>query len=402
MDIRDIAVRDMLNSRGDFCLEVEVLLGDGTQAHECSPSGTTTGKYDAKSVSPADVLRLLPALRRELIGLPAKEQQFIDQIITKCLGDDSKRIFASNLSTASSMAVCRAAAKSSRIPLYKHLANVFETTPAIPKLIVNVLNGGAHAGNGLPITEFMLITGDLTAREAIASVVSAYHELRGIIETRYGASSTHVGLEGGFAPALSDPRKAIDLLTQTIDMSRKQDSISIGLDIAASNLFDPKQERFKYGSKYLSTEALISHYVELVEEHGKIVYLEDPLAEDQTLDWIRLRQELPARIIAGDDLIATDSKRLSDAIALGAVNAAVLKINQCGTVSALVDCLRLAHAASLVTVMSQRSVETDSDFLSHLAVGLGADYLKAGACARERIIKYNSLLRIAEGVQQEI
>ncbi|UCC64703.1 MAG: hypothetical protein JSV36_06570 [Anaerolineae bacterium] len=399
--IEDIGARNVLNSRGDFCLEVEISLDDGTQARESSPSGTTTGKYDAKSLSTAGALRLLPVLRRELIGVPVREQQVIDQRITKCLSNGRGRIFASNLSTATSMAICRAAAISFCVPLYRHLAELFETTPSIPRLIVNVLNGGAHSGNELPITEFMLVTGDCTAREALAGAVSVYHALRDIIKTRYGSSSIHVGLEGGFAPALSDPKQAIELLIYAIDASNRQGSVLIGLDIAASSLFDPQREQFRYGGEYLSTEDLIAHYEEMVEEYDRIIYLEDPLSEDQAPDWTRLRQKLPERIIAGDDLTSTSSKRLSDVIALGAINAIVLKINQCGTVSALVDCLHLARTASLVTVMSQRSCETDSDFLSHLTVGLGADYLKAGACARERIIKYNSLLRIAESFQQE-
>jgi enolase len=399
--VKDIAARNVLNSIGDFCLEIEVLLDNGTRAYESSPAGTTTGKYDAKLISSNEAIKLLPVLRNELIGLAAEDQLTIDNTINNCLGDENERIYGANLSTATSMAICKAAATSFGIQPYQHLANVFDTTPSIPQLIVNVLNGGAHAGNGLPITEFMLVTRGCTGIEALMGVTSIYHELRDILKTKYGLSSIHVGLEGGFAPAESDPQKAIEHLTLAIDKSCRQDLISIGLDVAAGNLFDPQRGEFKFGNEYLSTEDLVSYYIGLIKKNNKIIYLEDPLAEDQVQDWVRLCLRLPDKIIAGDDLIATSSKRLSHITALRAVNAVVLKINQCGTISALVECLRLARAASLVTIMSQRSRETDSDFLTHLSVGLGTDYLKAGACARERIIKYNSLLRIAENFQPE-
>jgi enolase len=172
--------------------------------------------------------------------------------------------------------------------------------------------------------------------------------------------------------------------------------VLIGLDLAASNLFDSQSGRFNFGEESLSIGQLIAYIYELSKENDDIFYFEDPLAEDQVVDWARLRQQLQDKLIVGDDLISTSSERLSQITKLDAINAVVLKINQCGTISALVDCLRIADVNSLVTVMSQRSCETDSDFLTHLAIGLGADYLKAGACARERIIKYNSLVRIAE------
>jgi len=342
----------------------------------------------------------LPLLRNELLGLPAEDQLTIDKTITKCLGGEYGLIHGANLSAATSMAICRAAATSFGIPPYEHLAEVFDTTPSIPQLIVNVLNGGAHAGNGLPITEFMLVTRDTIVSEAVRDAASVYRELRNIIRTRYGSAGIHVGLEGGFAPPISDSKKAIELLTLAIEKCRRQNCISIGLDVAASNLFDAERGEFRFGNEYLSIERLVSYYVKLVEENKEILYLEDPLAEDQAPDWARLRQRLPNQIIAGDDLIATSSKRLSNVTKLGAIDAVVLKINQCGSISALVECLRLARARSLVTIMSQRSRETDSDFLTHLAVGLGTDYLKAGACARERIVKYNSLVRIAESFQK--
>ncbi len=394
--IKNISVRTVLNSCGHFCIEAEVLLEDGSRAYESSPSGTTIGKYDSKMISSSEVKNVLPDLSNELIGLEADDQPVVDNKIVSCLGMENDRIHGANLSSALSMANYRAAAKSLGLPLYQHISKIYDSNSSIPQLIVNILNGGAHAGNELPITEFMLITMDSTAKESIKGVATVYHELRDLIKNKYGPIAIHVGLEGGFAPPISDSQEAINLLNLAIENSSYRDNISIGLDIAASNLFDLQMGKFKFGNRYLLTEEMISYFVGLTEENKKICYLEDPLAEDHAKDWAILRQILPNKIIAGDDIISTSSTRLSEINSAGAVNAVVFKINQCGTVSALIDCFKLAQATSLMTIISQRSCETDSNFLTNLAIGLGADFLKAGACARERIIKYNSLLRIAE------
>ena len=394
--IQNIKLRNVLNSCGNFCIEAELLLSDGSRVHESSPTGTTTGKYDAKLISLNEAVSLLPVLQSALIGLSVEDQVAIDKTIAHCLGHQNNRIYGANLSSAISMAVCRAAAISHCIPLYQHIATSFNTTSSVPQLIVNVLNGGAHAGNELPITEFMLVTNDCTAKEAVEFTNSAYHQLRNIIKNQYGSSGVHVGLEGGFAPSISDSEQAIELLTRAITEIDKSDLITIGIDIAASNLFDPQTGQFKFGNTFLTIDTFISYLASLSQAHSNIVYFEDPLAEDQAQDWARLKQLLPGKLIAGDDLVSTDSNRLMEFAKQQAINAIVLKINQCGTVSELANCVSIAKSKSLVTIMSHRSCETDSDFLTNMAIGLSSDYLKAGACARERIIKYNSLLRTAE------
>jgi enolase len=280
-----------------------------------------------------------------------------------------------------------------------HLSKVYDTRPTTPQLIVNVLNGGAHAGNGFAITESMLLIKSSIPSRAVACAVSVYSTLRSIIYDVYGPTDVHVGLEGGFAPHETDCFKVMELLELAINNSADREIVSIGLDVAASNLFDAETGRFNFAGEYLTFEEVNSYYVGLAQSCARLAYLEDPFDEDHAEHWARLRTDLPGMLIAGDDLTATSSERLRLTLLSGAINAVVLKINQCGTVTALANCMSLARANSLVTVMSQRSCETDTDFLVHLAVGLGSNYLKAGACARERIVKYNSLLRIGETFQ---
>jgi enolase len=203
------------------------------------------------------------------------------------------------------------------------------------------------------------------------------------------------GLEGGYAPCISSAQEALKLIEDAIAQSNCSERLGLGIDVAASSLYQAESGKYAIGGEALLPNDLGDFFKSIANTTLKLQYLEDPFAEDHIDQWVRLREALPKVMLAGDDLVSTNRDRLSMLIERNAINSVVLKVNQCGTLTELVDCLRLAKRGSLKTIASHRSQETDSDFVTHLAVGLGADYLKAGACARERIVKYNSLLRIA-------
>jgi enolase len=394
--IKKIFVREVLNSQGDFCIELSVELENGIISNESVPIGKTVGKYDATQIDLETVRNYLPQIENKLKGIDPNDQHLVDSYLIKILGTENGRIRGSNLSSAISMAVCRAASITSGLPLFEYIGQLFQTKPTLPKIVSNLIEGKPHAGNEMGICECMVIPVNVKGFNAIKLVSAIYSNLRLLLQLKLGISSTNVGFEGGFAPNTGDEELVITLLDEAIKKTTNDaNTVELGFDFAGSNIYNPEQNNYKIGSKKLSTENLLDYYENICNEYN-VGYLEDPFNEDDFTNWCSVRERIRRPIVIGDDLTSSSPNRLMLAIQNKALDGIILKINQCGTLSELGTCYSLAKKHSVFTVISHRSSETDSDFIMHLAVGLGSDFVKAGACARERIIKYNTLIRIEE------
>ncbi len=384
MVIEELKAREILDSRGSPTVEAALRLNDGTVVLAASPSGKSTGKYEACELRDGDdnrykgqgVLKaaqnitsiIAPALK----GKDPTKQKELDDIMIELDGTENKTKLGANAILAVSIATAKAGAASKNLPLYKHIAELAENKNhlRLPIPMLNVINGGAHADNNLHTQEFMLVpSGATTFRERLRQAVEIYYGIKEILHNK-GLSAT-VGDEGGYAPNLQNDAEAIEII-------EAGGRINIGFDFA--------------GEKYPD-----SSYSELVQRYP-VVSLEDPLGEDDWESWQKLTRELGERVmIVGDDLFVTNPLRLQKGIDMGAGNAIIIKPNQIGTVSEAIEVVRLARANKYKSIASHRSGETEDTFISDFAVGVGADFMKSGAPARgERVSKYNRLLRIEE------
>jgi len=403
--IEAVGAREILDSRGNPTVEVEVALDDGTLARAAVPSGASTGAYEAvelrdggnryggKGVSKA-VDAVLDDIGPELVGMEASEQRLVDQALLDLDGTPDKSRFGANAILGVSLAVAKAAADSHGLPLFRYVGG--PNAHLLPVPMMNILNGGAHADTNVDVQEFMVAPiGAATFSEALRQGVEVYHALKSVLKAR--GLTTSVGDEGGFAPNLPTNRDALDLILEAIEstgMAPGRD-IALALDVAASEFHEEGAYAFEGAKK--SSQEMTDYYADLVSSYP-IVSIEDPLDEGDWEGWMAMTEQLGARVqIVGDDLFVTNPVRLADGIAKGAANALLVKVNQIGTLTETLDAVALAHRSGYRCMMSHRSGETEDTTIADLAVATDCGQIKTGAPARsERVAKYNQLLRIEE------
>lgn len=422
LPIRRVYAREVLDSRGNPAVEVEVTVGEGVIGLEgwtgraVVPSGASTGQYEAEELRDGNTLRyhgqgVLKAVRHVntelaevIIGENALSQMSIDKILCETDGTENKRNMGSNAILGISMATAQAAAKALRIPLWQYLGGC--SAKRLPVPMMNVLNGGRHAENTIDFQEFMLVlAGAENFREALRMGTEVYHSLKKILTEK--EMLTSVGDEGGFAPNLQDAKMVLDLLTAAVEEAGYQNGTDIGfaLDAAASELYKKDQDAYYFpgesvakGSEIIRTrEELIRYYEELVNAYP-ILSIEDALEEDDWEGFRMITDKLGQRIqLVGDDLFVTNCARLQKGISQKAANAILIKPNQIGTVSETMNAIELAQKSGYQTIISHRSGDTEDTFIADLAVAVNAGQIKTGApCRSERTAKYNRLLRIEE------
>jgi len=395
--------REILDSRGNPTIEVEVFTECGF-GRAMVPSGASTGvnealelrdkdsRYGGKGVAKA-VNNVNNIISDCIVGIDVRAQRDIDRSLTELDGTPNKSNLGANAILGVSIAAARAAANSIEVPLFQYLGGSNAYTLPVP--IMNVINGGRHAGNKLSIQEFHIIPiGVETFSEALRIGVETYHKLENILRASYGPGATNVGDEGGFAPNLTTTSEAFDAIIKAVDTAGYNEEIRLGMDCAASEFF--KAGKYTIDGKTLSNVELIDYYDELVSSYP-IVLIEDPFEQDSYDDFARLTSRLSAEVIVGDDIFVTNTDRLAKGIEMGAANSLLLKLNQVGTISEAFDAATLAFRNGYSVVVSHRSGETEDTTIADVSVALGAEFIKTGAPARsERIAKYNQLLRIEE------
>ncbi len=403
--IEAVGAREILDSRGNPTVEVEVALDDGTLSRAAVPSGASTGAFEAvelrdggdryggKGVLEA-ITAVLDTIGPELVGFEASEQRLVDRALLDLDGTVAKSHLGANAILGVSLAVAKAAASSADLPLFRYLGG--PNAHLLPVPMMNILNGGSHADSNVDVQEFMIAPiGAPTYAEALRHGAEVYHALKSVLKRK--GLSTGLGDEGGFAPDLDSNRAALDLIVEAIGETGLTAGVDIVLavDVAASEFHDEQGYRFEGGLK--STDDLIAYYTALVDAYP-IVSLEDPLDEQDWAGWVSLTGELDDRVqIVGDDLFVTNPERLSRGIEDGAANALLVKLNQIGTLSETFDAVELAHRHGYRCMISHRSGETEDTTIADLAVATNCGQLKSGAPARsERVAKYNQLLRIEE------
>ena len=400
-----VGAREILDSRGNPTVEVEVALDDGTITRAAVPSGASTGAFEAvelrdggeryggKGVTKA-VDGVLDVIGPELVGYDASEQRMVDQRLLDLDGTPDKSRLGANAVLGVSLAVAKAAAESSGLPLFRYVGG--PSSHLLPVPMMNIVNGGAHADSNVDVQEFMIAPiGAPTFAEALAMGTETYHALKSVLKGR--GLSTGLGDEGGFAPDLPSNRDALDLIAEAVDKAGYAlgSDIAFALDVAATEFHTDGGYDFEGQSR--SAEYLIDYYRGLVDAYP-IVSIEDPLSEEDWDGWVAMTAALGDRVqIVGDDLFVTNPTRLADGIARGAANALLVKVNQIGTLTETLDAVNLAHRNGYRCMMSHRSGETEDTTIADLAVATDCGQIKTGAPARsERVAKYNQLLRIEE------
>lgn len=421
LPIRQVYAREILDSRGNPTVEVEVTVGegivgvDGYTERAAVPSGASTGKFEAVELRDRDkrysgngvqnaVDNVNTVLAEAVVGENALDQARIDRLLIEADGTDNKEKLGANAVLGVSMAVAKASAAALRIPLYRYLGGCICTKMPVP--MMNILNGGKHADNTVDFQEFMIMpvkASDFS--EALQMGAEIYHSLKDILKER--KLSTAVGDEGGFAPNLATAKEVLSCMTEAISRAgyRPGEQVAIAMDAAASELYDeekgmyyfPGESRMCEKEILRSSDEMISYYEELVSEFP-IVSIEDGLQEDDWEGWKELTRRLGSRIqLVGDDLFVTNPKRLRRGIEEHAGNAILVKVNQIGTLSEAIEAVRMAQHAGMKAVISHRSGETEDAFIADLAVAMGAGQIKTGApCRSDRNAKYNQLLRIED------
>jgi enolase 1/2/3 len=401
--------REILDSRGFPTVEVEIQLESGAWGRAAVPSGASTGKREAAELRDGDgqryrgkgvqhaVRNVEETIAPEIDGMEASEQAAIDQALLELDGTPNKSALGANAILAVSLAVARAAADDAGLPLYAYLGGVGGRLLPVP--MMNVINGGAHADNGIDFQEFMLVpAGADSFSNALRMGVEVFHVLKEILKSK--KLSTGVGDEGGFAPALSSNTAALDLLMEAIETAgyRPGDDVALALDIAASEFAeDNGRYRLRRENVVLNADEMVGRYEALVERYP-IVSIEDGLGEDDWAGWALLTKRLGGRVqLVGDDLFVTNPAIIQQGIQKSIANAVLVKVNQVGTLTETMQAIELSKRAAYGTVISHRSGETEDTFVADLAVAVNAGQIKTGSLARsERTAKYNQLLRIEE------
>lgn len=424
LPVRRVHARQLLDSRGNPTVEVEVTVGEGVigingyTGRAIVPSGASTGKFEAVELRDGEkgcytglgvrkaVENVNTKLAEAILGENALDQSYIDKKIIETDGTDNKSNVGANAALGVSLAVARAAAAALRVPLYQYLGGCH--TRQMPVPMMNILNGGRHADNTVDLQEFMIMpTGAENMEQAIRMCAEVYQFLRIILKQK--GLSTAVGDEGGFAPDLSDSESVLEVILEAVKKAGYEPGkdISIAIDAAASELYDEERGVYVFpgegkmkGEEVLRDSGEMIEYYEKLAEKFPIVSIEDGLEEDDWEGWKQMTKRLGDKIqLVGDDLFVTNIKRLACGIKLGAANAILIKLNQIGTLSEALDAVEMAQKAGYRTVISHRSGESEDSFIADLAVATGAGQIKTGApCRSDRNAKYNQLLRIHEAL----
>lgn len=427
LPIRRVYAREVLDSRGNPTVEVEVTVGEGVMSLEgytaraMVPSGASTGKYEAVELRDKDkerfggkgvtkaVEHVNEVLGELIVGENALEQMRIDRILCEADGTSNKEKYGANAILGISMAVAKACAKALRIPVYQYLGGVY--TRALPMPMMNILNGGKHADNTVDLQEFMIIPkGAGSFMRGLVMCTEVYHKLKELLNAK--GLSTGVGDEGGFAPDLRDAREVLQLMMEAVIKAGYEpgNDIVFAIDAAASELYQEGTKIYYFPGESMrsevkverNTDDMITFYESLLNDFP-IVSIEDPLYEDDWDGWEKITKVLGERVqLVGDDLFVTNTNRLKAGIIKGAANAILIKVNQIGTLTEAIEAIDYAHKAGYRAVISHRSGETEDDFIADLAVAFNCGQIKTGApCRAERTAKYNRLLRIADSLGDE-
>ncbi|GAA3018279.1 phosphopyruvate hydratase [Streptosporangium longisporum] len=403
--IEGVTAREILDSRGNPTVEVDILLDDGSQGRAAVPSGASTGQFEAVELRDGDeryggkgvekaVLGVTDEIGDEILGFDAAEQRSIDQVMIDLDGTPNKARLGANAILGVSLAVAKAAAESAELPLFRYLGG--PNAHVLPVPMMNILNGGAHADSNVDVQEFMIAPiGAETFREAVRMGTEVYHALKGVLKEK--GYATGLGDEGGFAPNLPSNRDALDLILVAIEKAGyvPGEDIGLALDVAASEFHSDGV--YTIDGKGLSSAELIAFYEDLVASYP-LVSIEDPLDESDWEGWNAITRALGDKVqLVGDDLFVTNPERLARGIAEGTANALLVKVNQIGTLTETLDAVDLAHRSGYRCMMSHRSGETEDTTIADLAVATNCGQIKTGAPARsDRVAKYNQLLRIEE------
>lgn len=404
--IEDVWAREILDSRGNPTVEVEILLDDGTEARAAVPSGASTGTYEALELRDKDrryhgkgvlqaVRNVNEIIAPEIVGLDPLWQEDIDALLLELDGTPNKSRLGANAILGVSLAVCKAAAASLGLPLFKYLAGARSGRMPIP--FMNVINGGAHADSGLAIQEFMIVPiGAETFAEALRYGAEVFHTLRKLLKS--DGHSVAVGDEGGFAPKLPSDEEALKYLVRAIEETGYEPGkdVALALDCAATSFYDEHKEVYRLDGEKTAQE-LIELYEEWVRRYP-IISIEDGMAEEDWDGWARLTERLGGKIqLVGDDIFVTNPERLRRGIQHKVANAILVKLNQIGTVTETLQTMEIAQSAGYNRIISHRSGETEDVSIAHFAVGTGCGQIKTGSLSRsERVAKYNELLRIED------
>ena len=407
--IKIISAREILDSRGNPTVEVDVTLSDGSKARAAVPSGASTGAFEAvelrdggprylgKGVASA-VSNIEKVIAPALIGKDPFEQRALDQIMLNLDGSANKSKLGANAILGVSLAIAKAAANSKNLPFYSYIGGASASLLPVP--MMNILNGGAHADTNVDIQEFMIAPiGAESFKESLRWGAEIYHGLKSVLKKR--GLATSIGDEGGFAPNLESNRAALDLIVEAVEKAgyKLGTQIALAMDVAATEFHE--KGAYKFEGKSLSAQEMITYYKGLVDAYP-LVSIEDPLSEDDWEGWASITRELGERVqLVGDDLFVTNPTRLARGIEAKTANALLVKVNQIGTLTETLDAVSMAHKAGYKSMMSHRSGETEDTTIADLAVAAECGQIKTGAPARsERVAKYNQLLRIEEELGQ--
>lgn len=411
--ISDIHARQILDSRGNPTVEVDVITENGHIGRAAVPSGASTGKHEAVELRDNDkavymgkgVLKAVENVNNviadQLIGWPVNDQAGIDKKLLEIDGTDNKANMGANATLAVSMAVAKAAAMESNLPLFRYLGGVNGTV--LPMPLMNILNGGVHADNKIDYQEFMIVpVGASSFSEGLRWGVEVFHHLKSVLKKK--GYSTNVGDEGGFAPDIQSNEEAIETVLLAIEAAgyKPGEEVAIALDAASTEMYDEETKKYKFyksSGKVLTSDEMVAYWTEWVNKYP-IVSIEDGMAEDDWEGWKKLTEAIGHKCqLVGDDLFVTNVKRLQDGIDQGIANSILIKVNQIGTVTETINAVQLAQQSGYTSIMSHRSGETEDTTIADLAVALNCGQIKTGSASRtDRMAKYNQLIRIEEAL----
>ena len=409
LPIRDVYAREILDSRGNPTVEVEVLAGENICGRASVPSGASTGQFEAVELRDGEeryrglgvttaVDNVNTRIAPEIIGMNIFDQIEIDRVMIQLDGTENKSKLGANAILGVSMAVAKAAAKALEIPLYRYLGGVAPKRMPIP--MMNILNGGKHADNTVDFQEFMIMPiGACCFKEGLRMCAEIYHTLKKILHEKH--LSTAVGDEGGFAPNVKDAKEALSLIVEAVEKAgyKLKEDIVIALDVAATELYNKEFKKYVFEGEDVirSSEEMVAYYEKLIEEFP-IISIEDPMDEEDWDGWKLMTERLGKKVqLVGDDLFVTNTKRLRKGIDMGVANAILIKVNQIGTLTEAFEAIELAKKSGYRSIISHRSGETEDSTIADIAVAFSTGQIKTGApCRTERVAKYNQLLRIEE------
>ena len=408
--ITDITAREILDSRGNPTVEVEIVLDDGSWGRAAVPSGASTGAFEAVELRDGESARYLgkgvltavaninEIITPELLGVDATDQRAVDELLIELDGTPNKSRLGANAILGVSLAAAKAAAESCELTLYSYIGGC--NAALLPVPMMNIMNGGAHADNNVDLQEFMIMpVGASTFAEGLRMCSEIYHTLKGVLKAR--GLGTGVGDEGGFAPDLGSNEEALQVISQAVEKAGYQlgEQIRFALDPASSEFYDTARGVYvlKGEGRELTSAEMVEYYAQLVERYP-IISIEDGMAEEDWEGWSLLTERLGDTVqLVGDDLFVTNTERLADGINRGVANSILIKLNQIGTLTETLEAIQMAHRAGYTTVISHRSGETEDTTIADVAVAVNAGQIKTGAPARsDRVAKYNQLLRIEE------